>query len=136
MNCILGSDGTQVTRAIVGTTSNVWSNHRVEVFWENQFFVFWGGPKKLFWGQKTSFGLRNPPFGGVILLKLFDLGHHFGDIQLILPLVFLDTKKFFGAPQNTKNWFSQKTRPLWFDQTLEVVPTMALVIWVPSYPCI
>ena len=44
------------------------------------FCVFWG-PKKLFWAPKTLFGLRNLTFEGVILLKLFDLGHSFGDIQ-------------------------------------------------------
>ena len=66
LNCILGSDGTQPTRAIVGTTSYVWSNHRIEVFGENQFFVFWGAPKNFF----ENFGLRNLTFGGSYLLAL------------------------------------------------------------------
>ena len=25
-----------------------WSNHRGQVFWENQFFLFWGAPKNFF----------------------------------------------------------------------------------------
>ena len=50
-------------------------------FLRKSIFCVFGGPKKLFWAHKTLFGLRNPTFGGVILLKLFDLGHHFGDIQ-------------------------------------------------------
>ena len=31
-----------------------------------------------FWGLKKVFGLRKPTFGGVIILKLFDLSFGFG----------------------------------------------------------
>ena len=71
MNCPKRSDGTQVTRATVETTSNVRTNHGIQVFWKNQFFVFWWGPKKLFWAPKTLFSLRNPTFGGVHTSKTF-----------------------------------------------------------------
>ena len=36
------------------------------------------GPIKTFFDPKTLFGLRNPNFGGVILLKLFDLSNGLG----------------------------------------------------------
>ena len=39
---------------------------------KNNIFHF-KGPLKTFLTPKTLFGLRNPNFGGVILLKLFDL---------------------------------------------------------------
>ena len=78
LNYILGSDGTQVTRANVGTTLNVRSNHRSQVFWENQFFVFWGAPKNFFEPKKPYLALETPLFGGVILLKLFDPSFGFG----------------------------------------------------------
>ena len=50
-------------------------------FFEKINFLCFGGPKKTFLSPKTLFGLRNPTLGGVILLKLFDLGHSLGDIQ-------------------------------------------------------
>ena len=40
------------------------------------FLCFWC-PKKLFWVLKTLLGLRDPTFGGVILLKLFDPSYGF-----------------------------------------------------------
>ena len=40
------------------------------------FLVFWG-PKTLFFDPNTFVGLRNPTFGGVKLLKLFDLSNSF-----------------------------------------------------------
>ena len=43
------------------------------------FFVFWD-PYQFFKPQNPLFGLRNPTFGGVILLKLFDLDQ--GDMFL------------------------------------------------------
>ena len=78
MNCLKRSDGTQVPRANVETTPNVRTNHRIRVFGENQFFVFFGGPKTFFGPPKAFFGLRNPTFGGVMLLKLFDPRFGFG----------------------------------------------------------
>ena len=38
------------------------------------FLVFWG-PKALYFDPNTLVGLRNPTFGGVKLLKLFDLSN-------------------------------------------------------------
>ena len=35
------------------------------------FFILWG-PFNFFWTPKTLFGLRNPTFGGVIILTFFD----------------------------------------------------------------
>ena len=48
--------------------------------------------------------------------------------------VFWAQKSFFGPPKTQKIDFLKKTSILWFDQTLEVVPTMALVTRVPSDP--
>ena len=52
-------------------------NYRMGPFWENQFFVFWGAPKNFFEPPKPYLAL--PHFWGVILLKLFDPGHGFGN---------------------------------------------------------
>ena len=41
-------------------------------------------------------------------------------------------KLTFWAPKNEKNDFFQKTRILGFDETLGVVPTVALVTWTVS----
>ena len=50
-------------------------------FFEKINILCFGGPKKLFWAPKTSYCLRNPTFGGVILLELFDPIYGFGDFQ-------------------------------------------------------
>ena len=47
----------------MGTTSNVQSNHGIEVFLENQFFVFWGTPKNFF-GPKSRVSKAKQGFGG------------------------------------------------------------------------
>ena len=47
-----------MTRAIVGTTSNVQSNHIVWVFWENQFFVFLGAQKNFLEPPRPSLALE------------------------------------------------------------------------------
>ena len=49
----------------------------LEIIEKNSFFHF-EGPLKIFLTPKTLFGLRNPNFGGVILLKLFDLSTGLG----------------------------------------------------------
>ena len=41
------------------------------VFEKNSVFIFWG-PLKFLLASKTLFGIRNPNFGGVILLTFFD----------------------------------------------------------------
>ena len=63
LNLILGSEGTQVTRAIMGITSNVQSNHRFQVFWENKFF------KNFFEPIKPYLALQTSPFRGSYLLN-------------------------------------------------------------------
>ena len=63
--------GIWVTRAIVETKPNVWTNHRIQVFRKKSIFCVFGGPKKLFGTPKTLIGLRNH-----ILLKLFDPSYH------------------------------------------------------------
>ena len=68
----------------MGTASTVWSNHRIKVFREIQIFVFFGALKNFF---STIFGLRNPTFVGVILVKIFDLSYSFEDIDF--KIVFL-----------------------------------------------
>ena len=64
MNCLMRSNGTWVTRANVETTPNVWTNHRIRGFLENQFFVFWGGPKTFLDPQKLYLALETSLFGG------------------------------------------------------------------------
>ena len=54
--------------------NHFWVNLRVQVF---SFFSFWG-PKALFFDPNTLDGLRNPTFGGVILLTFFDLSYGLG----------------------------------------------------------
>ena len=71
MNYRKRSDGIWVTRAIVETKPNVWTNHRIQVFRKKSIFCVFGGPKKLFGTPKTLIGLRNH-----ILLKLFDPSYH------------------------------------------------------------
>ena len=56
--------------------NHFWVNLRVQVF---SFFSFWG-PEALFFDPNTLDGLRNPTFGGVILLTLFDLSNGFAKI--------------------------------------------------------
>ena len=53
---------------------------------------------------------------------------------------FLGLKKFLGAPQNQKNWFSQKTQILWFVWTWMVVKGVAPKIsfefwWFQNWKC-
>ena len=57
-------------------------------FFEKINFLCFGGPQKTFLAPKNFFESKKPYLaletsllGGVILLKLFDLGHHSGDIQ-------------------------------------------------------
>ena len=50
---------------------NAQPNHVIPIFGEIQNFVFWGPQKSHFFGG----------MGGVMLLKLWDLGNSFGDIQ-------------------------------------------------------
>ena len=38
------ADTVRVAGATPLTTPHVWTNHRIRVFWENQFFWFWGVP--------------------------------------------------------------------------------------------
>ena len=119
-NCVKGSDGTWVTRAIVGTTLNVWSNHmevkflnqnfEIAIFWLNQP---WISPK--LWPRSKS---MTPPKVGFLRPNR----------------VFGGSKKFYGDPKNNKNLFSPKTWLPWFDRTLRVVPTMALDTQLPSDP--
>ena len=42
-------------------------------FYEKINFLCFGGPQDTFLGPKSLFGLRNPTFEGVLLLKFFDL---------------------------------------------------------------
>ena len=60
------------------------SSIKLPWFWcgSNQFLVFFfGGGGKKTWPPETLLDLQNSTFGGAILLKLYDLGHSFGDIQ-------------------------------------------------------
>ena len=57
-----------------------WSNHRGQVFWENQFFLFWGDPKNFFDPQKPYLALETQLLGGSYS-KTFHPCHSFGDIQ-------------------------------------------------------
>ena len=59
------------------------SSIKIPWFWcgSNQFFVFFFGGGKKTWPPETLLDLQNSTFGGAILLKLYDLGHSFGDIQ-------------------------------------------------------
>ena len=113
-------------------------------FFEKINFLCFGGPQKTFLSPKNLIWPQKPHFWGGHTSKTFWSGPSFWRYPLlILPkngyfkiYNFKTIARFFGAPQNTKNWFSQKTRLLWFDQTLEVVPTIALVTRVPSDPSI
>ena len=40
------------------------------------------------WGLLILFGLINPAFGGVMLLKLFDLSYTFEDIEFKIAIVW------------------------------------------------
>ena len=50
-------------------------------FLRKSIFFNLGATKNFFWPEKTLFGIRNPNFGGVILLKLFDPSYSFKAIQ-------------------------------------------------------
>ena len=64
MNCLKRSDGNWVTRATVKTKPNVQTNHRIQVFGENQFFVFLGAPKTFLDPQKPYLALETSLLGG------------------------------------------------------------------------
>ena len=67
-------------------------------FWKNHHFIL-GDPKKFFWPEKTLFGIVDPDFGGVILLKLFDPSYNFkaSQEQKQLFLIFQTSKWLLGS---------------------------------------
>ena len=46
------------------TNPHVWTNHRIQDFWENQFFWFWGAPKNFFDPQKPYLAFETSFWGG------------------------------------------------------------------------
>ena len=58
------SDTIRVAGATPLTTPNVCTNHRIRVFWENQFFGFWGAPKNFFKPLKPYLASETSLFGG------------------------------------------------------------------------
>ena len=59
-------------------------------FFEKINFLCFEGPQKTFLSPKTLFGLRNPTFGGVILLKLFDPSYDFEVIDFEIAIFWLN----------------------------------------------
>ena len=66
----LGSEGAWLTWAVVGATSNVWSNHRMEDFLKNQFLCI-GGPQKTFLCSENLIWPSKPHFWGGHTSKTF-----------------------------------------------------------------
>ena len=114
-----------MTKAIVGTTPNVWSNHRVQVFWENNFLCF-GGPhtSKTFWSELWCWSYR------------FWTSQFLAKLSLDISKAMARIKKVLEVWPPSKSGFWGLIKVFWtlrFDQTMGMVPTMALVNWVPSH---
>ena len=91
--------GIWVTRAIVETKPNVWTNHRIQVFRKNQFFVFLGA-QKTFLSTKSYLALETSLFGGSSFKNF-----------LICATVFYFLKKLSQKPWPGSKSFRSMTPP-------------------------
>ena len=74
---------TRICQWILGSLDGLfWKSIVPEIltgsFLRKSIFFNLGATKNFFWPEKTLFGIRNPNFGGVILLKLFDPSNGLG----------------------------------------------------------
>ena len=114
-----GSASVQLTSTTVGTTPNVWSNHRFRVFWKKWFFHFlepkkvivcvYFGPQNFFLDSHTFFALLNSSFSGFTLLVFWIWALVLGTfLAKCTQKIFSDTKmQEIWHPQN-HNFRGQK----------------------------
>ena len=111
---------------------SVQPNHLILIFKENQYFVYFGAtknffePPKLFLGSETS-------LWGVILLKLFDLGHSFGDIQGYINQKIVILKSITLKPLLRSKSFRSMTSPkVRFLRPNKVLGDQKSFFWAPQ----